>query len=103
AEISYPEGATSSGTVVLELTVDASGNVTDARLVSDSSVDQAFGAYAVAQARAFRYEPALRDGRPVAARIRIALYLTPPEPEPEPEPAAEPVPRPAAKEPGSAG
>lgn len=89
-EISYPEGATGSGTVVLELTVDAAGQVVDARLVSG---DEELGNAARDQAKAFRFEPALKDGRPVAARIRIALDFTPPvaEPEADPEPAAAPA------------
>jgi TonB family protein len=71
---------------VLELTVGASGTVTDAQIVSG---DAAFTSTALAQASAFRFEPAQRDGRPVAARIRLALEFTPPEPaaESEPEPA----------------
>ncbi len=97
-QISYPEGATARGTIVVELTVDADGAVTDARLVSDGSVDAELGAAALAQARAFRFEPALRDGKPVAARIRFALDFTPPEPTPQPEPTSEP-PRPRAARP----
>lgn len=106
AEIAYPEGATGSGTVVLELTVDASGRVADAQLVPGAAVDEALGAAALAQARAFRFEPALRDGRPVAARIRVALDFTPPEatrePSPEPprqSPRQEPRPEPRLRAP----
>jgi TonB family protein len=87
-QISYPEGATTAGSVVLDLTIDASGTVTDASVVSG---DEAFRATALTQASAFRFEPALRAGRPVPARIRIALEFTPPESvEPAPEPKAEP-------------
>jgi TonB family protein len=91
-EISYPEGATGAGTVVLDLTVDASGAVTDVKVVSG---DEAFLAAALTQAGAFRFEPALRDEHPVPARIRITLQFTPPEPvEPTPEPRAQPSSRP---------
>lgn len=89
-EISYPEGASGGGTVVLELTVDSAGAVIDAKVVSGA---EAFAKSALEQARGFRFEPALRDGRPVAARIRLALDFTPPEPladAPE-EPAAQPA------------
>jgi TonB family protein len=89
AEVSYPEGATGAGTVVLELTVDPSGTVVDAKVVSG---EEAFQATALTQASAFRFEPATRDGRPVAARIRIALEFKPPESEPEPTPEVEATP-----------
>lgn len=87
AEVSYPEGLTGAGTVVLELTVDASGAVVDAKVLSG---DEAFRASALTQAGAFRFEPALRNGQPVPARIRLSLEFTPPEPDPvtTPEPAA---------------
>lgn len=94
AQIAYPEGATARGIVVLELTVDATGQVTDARLVDEAAADVALSEAALEQAKSFRFEPATRDGRPVAARIRMALEFTPPEPEPEPQsetPIAEPV------------
>ena len=103
-QISYPEGASSSGTVVLELTIDAAGAVADAKVVSG---DEAFRATALTQAGAFRFEPARRDGRPVPARIRIALEFTPPEAaEPTPEARAQPssqLTRPAAAGPGPRG
>lgn len=68
--------------------MDASGTVSDAEVVSG---DEALRASALSQASAFRFEPALRDGRAVSARIRIALQFTPPAPaEPAAEPAAEP-------------
>lgn len=91
-EISYPEGATSSGTVLLELTVDAAGQVSDAALVAGSKVDPVLAAAALAQAKAFRFEPALRGGRPVAARIRVALDFTPPELAPAATPESRPEP-----------
>jgi len=90
ADVSYPDGATGAGTVVLELTIDASGTVTEAEVVSG---DEAFSATALTQARAFRFEPARRDGHAVAARIRLALEFTPPEPTADtpPEPVAQPA------------
>jgi TonB family protein len=78
-DIAYPEGAQGSGSVVLELTVDASGMVTEATVASG---DDAFAASALEQARGFRFEPALRSGRPVAARIRITLEFRPEPPDP---------------------
>jgi TonB family protein len=98
-DISYPEGASAAGTVILELTVDASGAVSDAQVVSG---DEALRASALEQAGAFRFEPARRDGRAVAARIRIALQFTPPEPvEPVPAPLG-PAPSQSARSPARA-
>lgn len=98
-DISYPEGASGVGQVVLELTVDASGAVNDAQVVSG---DEAFRATALTQAGAFRFQPALRAGRAVAARIKIVLQFTPPQPaEPAPEPSAQsPGPSPSPSPPG---
>ena len=100
AEVSYPEAASGAGTVVLELTIDASGTVVDAQVVSG---EEPFRSTALTQASAFRFEPATRGGHPVAARIRIALDFTPPDPlsESSPEPEAH-APSPARHLTGSA-
>jgi TonB family protein len=79
-QLTYPEGASGAAQVVLELTLDASGAVSDARAVSG---EEPFRASALAQARGFQFEPALRDGRAVGAKIRIVLDFSPPEPLPE--------------------
>lgn len=63
--------------VVLELTVDAAGSVAEAVVVSGPA---ALSDAVLEQARSFRFEPAQRGGRPVAARIRFAVELTAPEP-----------------------
>jgi TonB family protein len=77
----YPQQALSEGfyqtvEVVLVLTVDASGGVTSA--VTDKPVGHGFDEAALAAAQKLAFEPALRDGKPVAARIRYAYRFTPP-------------------------
>jgi TonB family protein len=63
------------GEVLVEVSVDASGFVTDARVVE--SLDPIFGldANAVEAARQWRFTPALLDGRPVPATARITLQF----------------------------
>jgi TonB family protein len=82
----YPDGATGEATVVLELTLDAQGVVTDARALSG---DAPFRDAALAAVTSWRFTPTLRGGRPVAARIRYSVQFTPPTAESPPsEPAA---------------
>lgn len=78
----YPDGASGEARVELELTVDAAGAVVDVRLLSG---DAPFGDAALASARTWRFSPALRGGRPIAARIRYAAFFSPPSPEPGPD------------------
>lgn len=96
-QLTYPEGASGAAQVVLELTLDASGGVSDAKAVSG---EEPFRTSALAQARGFQFEPALRDGRAVGAKIRIVLDFSPPEPLPEepvePVAGAAPAPKPPA-------
>jgi protein TonB len=63
------------GEVLVEVSVDASGFVTDARVVE--SLDPIFGldANAVEAARQWRFTPALLEGRPVPATARITLHF----------------------------
>jgi TonB family protein len=70
-EASYPPDARAQGleaSVELELTISADGIVTEARVVTP--VGNGFDEAAVAAARRFTFEPARRDGVPLAARIR---------------------------------
>ena len=83
-EVSYPEGASGDHEVVLELLVDPEGKVERAVAVSGSAP---FTTRAEADARAWRFEPATRDGQPMAAKVRLLVRFT----EPEPEPASEPT------------
>jgi TonB family protein len=88
--LAYPEDATGQATVVLELTLDAQGAVTDARALSGEAP---FRDTALSAVASWRFTPTLRGGRPVAARIRYSVQFTPPAaestvPEPQPAPAA---------------
>ena len=63
-----------TGSVVLRLTIDASGLVQDASVVESAS--PAFDAAATAAARKFVFEPALRDGKPSPIRILYRYEFT---------------------------
>jgi iron complex outermembrane recepter protein len=79
----YPESERASmqpADVVLILTIDAAGRVSDATVAVSGGA--AFDQAAIAAARAWRFSPALRDGRPVAARIRLGFHFDPPSPAP---------------------
>ena len=101
-EAEYPEEAAAAeleGTVLLEITVSAEGGVTDVRVVDGvgGGLDEA----AMDAARRFRFEPAMVNGQPTAARFRYpyVFELRPPEPEPEPAtPEAPPPPAPGRLE-----
>ncbi len=73
--VEYPEGATGVSEVVLEITVDATGRVSDT-LVLDGEAP--FAEAAREGARAWSFSPATRNGAPVAARIRYTLRFEPP-------------------------
>ena len=72
--LSYPESATGSASVSLELTLDREGKVTDARVLEG---DAPFAEAALNAARGWRFVPARRGGEPVAARIRYSVQFTP--------------------------
>ena len=86
-EAPYPQQARASGEaaeVVLELDIDDSGAVTEARVVESGG--GAFDEAALRAAKQFRFRPARRDGQPVASRIRYRYQFAL-----EPEPALEPA------------
>jgi TonB family protein len=69
-EADYPEAEKAGGrsaTVVLELAIDQSGSVTQARVTA--SAGSAFDAAAVDAARRFVFEPAEIDGKPAPIKI----------------------------------
>lgn len=86
----------------LEIEIDPSGVVTHVRVVDPSSETSALESAATAAAAAFVFEPATRDGVPVAARIRYqyvfaerrALPSPPATATEEPPPAEAPPPPP---------
>jgi hypothetical protein len=75
ATVTYPIGAVGDATIVLTLTVAADGAVQ--AVVADSS-EEPFASDAVRAARQWRFEPALRDGAPVASKIRFEVVYSAP-------------------------
>ncbi|MBV9947369.1 MAG: TonB family protein, partial [Myxococcales bacterium] len=77
----YPPQALAEGfhepaEVALLLTIDPSGAVSDARV--ETPVGHGFDEAAITAARALAFEPATRDGKPVAAKIRFVYRFAPP-------------------------
>jgi TonB family protein len=90
ATIAYPPTGHGEATVVLIVTVNADGTV---RSASTSEPVEPFAEAATKAALAWRYEPATRDGKPVAARIRVQVAFHPLQPRtPQSEPVPESVP-----------
>ncbi|HZU85196.1 MAG TPA: TonB family protein [Polyangiaceae bacterium] len=100
----YPDQAVRDGvstqtTVVLRLTVDANGLVTEVEV--ETPRGHGFDEASLAAARTLRFAPATRDGIPVACRIRYRYVFAPapaaaPAPAPAPAPAAAPALAPAS-------
>ena len=82
----YPAEALAArqqSTVVLELTVDPSGQPQDIAVIASGG--EAFNLAAVNAAQRYRFAPATQAGKPVAARIRIPFpFLLPSEHNPQP-------------------
>lgn len=87
--IEYPSDQTASATVVLELEVDASGAVTQARAVSGRPP---FAELAVEAARQWTFTPARRAGRPVVTRFFFNVHFEPPPVEASSVPEVQPKP-----------
>jgi hypothetical protein len=81
--IPYPEGAHGDAVVHLVVIVAADGSV---RSVEAESGAEPFLAAALAGVLAWRFYPAEREGRAVAAKIRLEVTFHEPEPPPEREP-----------------
>lgn len=72
--------------VELQITIDATGAVTEVEVIAPLRDD--VDPLVVEAARAMRFEPARRDGEAIPSQIRFRFRVeTAPEPEPEPEPA----------------
>ncbi len=73
----YPATALRTGaeaSVVLSIAVDANGVPTDIAVVERQGArDHALDRAAVETARQWRFEPAIRDGRPVEATVRLPV------------------------------
>jgi iron complex outermembrane recepter protein len=111
AQATYPPAALAErreGNVVIEVTVDSAGHVSDPKVVESGGKD--FDDAALAAVTQWVFTPAEESGRPIAARIRIpfAFHLppaTPPAPPPVtgPEGTAQPPPaEPPTAAPGEA-
>jgi len=74
----YPEQGSGDATVALTLTVEADGSVSG---VVASQPNEPFSGQAVKAAQAFRFQPAMRRGTPVRARIRLQIEFRAPVPE----------------------
>jgi TonB family protein len=90
----YPDEAKKAGLqadVVLRLTIDESGKVTEAEVLEP--VGNGFDEAAKAAALQFVFEPASRDGKPFKAYIKYkySFTLTPAQPEPSVTAAPPPV------------
>ncbi|HTQ43154.1 MAG TPA: TonB family protein, partial [Polyangiaceae bacterium] len=79
AEATYPPDALRDrieGTVGLEVVVDETGAVVDARVTAPAG--HGFDEAALAAARKFTFQPALRDGKPVRSTVQLAYEFHPP-------------------------
>jgi TonB family protein len=77
--VEYPDGGEGEAEVMLDLTIGADGKVAGAVVISGEAP---FAQAAVEAVRAWRFEPARRDGRAVPARIRYTLRFEPSPDEP---------------------
>src|SRR6188768_3225557 len=73
--LEYPQGAQGEASVALELTLSAEGDVTKATVIEG---DEPFAARALEAARAWKFQPATRDGKAIAAKIRYLVRFVPP-------------------------
>jgi hypothetical protein len=78
-----PPHAPSGATVTLRLEIGEDGAVRDATLVrvdAEPEARERLGSFALAAIALARFEPARREGRPIAARVDFALHFPPPHP-----------------------
>jgi TonB family protein len=100
AQPEYPKSKLESGesaVVALVLTLDETGQVTDAT-VAESAGDE-FDQAAIAAAKQLGFEPAQKAGKPVAAKIPFRFQFEAKAPEPAPVPVNVPVPAPTVPTP----
>jgi TonB family protein len=89
-EPAYPAGETATSTVVLELTIDASGAVTGATVTTSGG--PAFDGAALEAARTLAFAPATRDGAPIPATVPFHFDFAPaPAPAPAPPDAVQDI------------
>lgn len=88
--VDYPAGGEGDARVVLELVIEKEGTVRDVFVVSG---EEPFGSQAARAARGWKFTPAKRGDRPIAARIRFEVLFEAPKPPPLEQPG-EPAPKP---------
>jgi TonB family protein len=71
----YPAGETANASVILEVVVETDGTPSSARVIDGR---EPFATEALAAVRRYRFEPASRAGKPIRARIRLAVDFTAP-------------------------
>jgi len=96
-EVTYPTQGKGDASIVLRLTVSADGAVRDAQVAEG---DEPFASAALEAAKSWKFEPATRDGRPVAAIVRFQVSFVEPEPELPAQTAPDASPRPDNTNPG---
>lgn len=82
-EAVYPPSQVASArdvTVVLVTTIDAEGHVIDAKVEASQGAE--FDEAALVAVRQWEFFPAERNGKPVAARIKVPFHFAPPPPLP---------------------
>lgn len=76
----YPNDSVTSelsGLVELAIKVDATGNLKDLRIVSETPPLVGFGRAAAEDFRVARFIPAFRDGKPVECSVTLPVYYEP--------------------------
>jgi protein TonB len=83
----YPPGAVGSGSVLVEVEVDAAGTVASAKVVRSAP---GFDESALRAARAWRFRPARREGKPTASFVYLVFgFRAPVVPPPPPPPRSQ--------------
>ncbi|HEX6097102.1 MAG TPA: M56 family metallopeptidase [Thermoanaerobaculia bacterium] len=72
---SEAKAARIAGVVIVKVTIDAQGNVTDARVLKDLPLG--LGQAAVDAVRQWKFEPATLDGKPVATDFNLTVRFVP--------------------------
>jgi TonB family protein len=104
----WPEGKADLHDVLVPVVLEVTADGAVQSVVVEASVSPEFDARAIENARLWRFEPALRDGIPVAAKIRAVVRFVTPSPipnipqDPKPEVPALPPNAPAAAAPAVA-
>jgi TonB family protein len=74
-DVPYPKAARGSAEVLLEVVIDRDGTVAESSVVSGI---EPFADAARSAVVSWRFTPAVRDGKPITARIRVKVDFTPP-------------------------